>query len=75
MATSLTYQDTVELRDAAKTALKRAMARKVTSAHGRTRQAQEIDQLEQSLDKWDRKVTELDPDIDSSIQVAQVVPR
>lgn len=61
--------------DTAMDSLQRAMTRRVSSAHGRTRQAQEIEQLQKLVDTWDRKVTELDPNIDSSIQVGQMVPR
>ena len=75
MATAITYHQAKSMLDTAMSSLQRAMAKKVTSAHGRMLQAQEIAQLQTLVDKWDRKVTELDPAIDSSIQVGQMVPR
>lgn len=61
--------------DTAMESLQRAMKKKVTSAQGRMLQTQEIDQLQKLVDTWDRRVTDLDPEIDSSIQVGQAVPR
>ena len=61
--------------DTAMGSLQGAMRSRVTSAHGRMRQVQDIEQLQRLVEQWDRKVTELDPDIDSSIQVGQMVPR
>jgi hypothetical protein len=75
MPTAITYHQAKEILDTAMDQLKRAMSKKVTSAHGRTLQQQEIADLQALVDKWDKKVVELDPNIDSSIQVAQMVPR
>jgi hypothetical protein len=75
MATAITYQQAKTMLDTAMDSLQRAMRKRVTSAHGRMLQAQEVDRLQNMVDTWDRKVTELDPAIDSSIQVGQMVPR
>lgn len=75
MPTAITYHQAKEILDTAMDQLKRAMSKKVMSAHGRTLQQQEIADLQALVDKWDKKVVELDPDIGSSIQVAQMVPR
>lgn len=75
MPTAITYHQAKEMLDAAMAQLKRAMSKRVTSAHGRMIQAQEIDRLQALVDTWDKRVVELDPDIDSSIQVGQMVPR
>jgi hypothetical protein len=75
LATAITYHQAKSMLDTAMDSLQRAMRKRVTSAHGRMLQAQEIEQLQNLVDTWDRKVTELDPAIDSSIRIGQMVPR
>ena len=75
MATAITYQQAKTALDTAMDSLLRAMRKRSASAHGRMIQTQEVKDLQNQVEYWDRKVTELDPDIDSSIQVGQLVPR
>ena len=75
MPTAITYHQAKSMLDTAMSSLQKALAKKVTSAHGRMLQTQEIKDLKDQVEYWDRKVIELDPAIDSSIQVGQMVPR
>ncbi len=74
MPSAITYYQAKEMLDTAMASLKRALGKKVTSAHGRMLQTQEIADLQAVVDRWDAKVVELDPEINSTIQVAQMVP-